>query len=316
MIRTDATAMIALVLGIGASLAPAQAQLVLPGATNGAVVHHSPRHFGGSEPPGPAPLNPIEVKAPEEDTILGQTLTFDGAKGMMRFSRVGDTIALAKLDLPGQRLSKPGEACDVDIVAEQPIIPVDIGHPAGATRWTVDVAACPFTADILDGAVLVSSARPYCDFQAADCRVNPIGLWGPQGDSIPDKRIKELERERVRAETTMRSNFKVLLRRAGKDKAAVHSIVGEQAAFSSEREVTCRDYAGEAVHGFCSAQITKARSLAILSEFAAHPPPPGKKKQAHVAARKPRPRSAAPAEAAPPQAAASPSGEKPPANSQ
>jgi hypothetical protein len=293
---------------------------MLPGATNGGAVveHHHHDHGGGSAPPGPAPLNPIEVKPPAEDTILGQTLTFDGAKGMMRFSRVGDTIVLAKLDLPGARLSKPGESCDVDIVAEQPIIPVDIGHPAGAARWTVDVAACPFTVDILDGAVLVSSTRASCEFKAADCRVNPIGLWGPEGDSIPEKRIKELERERVRAEVTMRANFKVLLRRAGKDKAAVRSIVGEQAAFSSEREMTCRDYAGEAIHGFCSAQITKARSLTILSEFAAHEPPPSKKKKlAHAAPRRPRSRPApTPDGSAPPQTVATPASEQPPTQSQ
>ncbi len=241
------------------------AQLMLPGATNG--VASKPASRGSAEPNPSAPAKPIAVKAPDEEAVLGHVLSFDGARGEMRFERTGKDIALAKLRLPGNRLSMPASACDVDIVSAQPIVATDIGHPAGAQRWTVAVEACPFTVDLLDGAVLVTSAKPACDFVAADCRVNPVGLWGPAANTISPQRIKDLEKERVRAETTMRANFRVLLHRAGKDRGAIKAIASEQAAFSSEREVTCRDYKGEAVHGFCSTQITQARSLALLSKF-------------------------------------------------
>ncbi|WP_158811916.1 hypothetical protein [Beijerinckia sp. L45] len=264
----------------------AQAQMMLPGAMNGAAPDQPPR-TSGAPTESKTPAKPISVKPPGEDAILGRLLSFDGAKGSMQFDRSARGVTLTKLTLPGERLSKPSEACQVDIVAEQPIVAADLGRPAGALRWSVAVEACPFTVDVLDGAALVSSAQPTCDFVAADCRVSPIGLWGPSGDAISPQRIKDLEHERVRAETTMRANFRVLLHRAGKDRAAVKAIAGEQAAFSSQREMTCRDYARESVHGFCSAQITEARSLAILAKFADEAPTDMPKK--HAAAKKPPP---------------------------
>jgi hypothetical protein len=101
----------------------------------------------------------------------------------------------------------------------------------------------------------------------------------------------------------MRAQFKVLLHRAGKDRAAVKAIAGEQAAFSSQREMTCRDYARESVHGFCSAQITEARSLAILAKFADESLGDTPKK--HAAAKKPSPHPKA-AKAPEPAPAATP----------
>ena len=244
---------------------------MLPGAMNGAAPGATSRGAGSAGGEQKAPAKPIGVKAPAQETILGHVLSFDGSKGAMQFDRTGKDVTLTKLTLPGERLSKPGQACEVDIVAERPIVAAEAGRPAGALRWTIPIDACPFTVDVLDGAALVSSARPSCEFQAADCRVSPVGLWGPAAATMTPQRIKDLEHERVRAESTMRANFRVLLHRAGKDKAAVKAIAGEQAAFSSEREMTCRDYAGETVHGFCSAQITQARSLAIQSKFGDRP---------------------------------------------
>lgn len=292
-------ALLALVLGAG----PAAAQMMLPGALNGASPAQAPK-ASAPPPEAKAPAKPIVVKPPSEDAILGRPLSFDGAKGTMQFDRAAKGVTLSKLTLPGERLSKPSESCQVDIVADPPIVAADLGRPAGALRWSLAVEACPFIVDVLDGAALVSSAQPTCDFVAADCRVSPVGLWGPPGDAISPHRIKDLEHARVRAETTMRANFKVLLHRAGKDRAAVKAIAGEQAAFSSQREMTCRDYAHESVHGFCSAQITEARSLAILAKFADAPAGDTPKKA--MAAKKPphRPKAAtitAPVPAAPQQ---------------
>ena len=253
---------------VAAGPAAAQMQL-MPASPGGAEGGDKPAARASSgEPARPrAASKPTFVKSPGEEAILGHLLSFEGAKGAMQFDRTGKDVTVSKLTLPGERLSKPTEACQVDVVAAQPIVAASVGRPQGALRWQVAVEACPFTVDVLDGAALVSSGQPTCDFAAADCRVHAVGLWGPPGGAITPARVKELERERVQAETVMRTNFRVLLQRAGKDRAAVKAIAGEQAAFSSQREMTCRDYARESVHGFCSAQITEARSLAILAKF-------------------------------------------------
>ena len=65
----------------------------------------------------------------------------------------------------------------------------------------------------------------------------------------------------------MRTNFRALLASVGKDQEAVKKIVGEQAGFSSEREMTCRNYLREEIHGFCAVRITQARALALQAAF-------------------------------------------------
>ena len=60
-----------------------------------------------------------------------------------------------------------------------------------------------------------------------------------------------------------------MLASAGKDKAAIKKIASEQAGFSSEREVACRNYAGEDVHGFCALRLTQARAFALRAELEA-----------------------------------------------
>ena len=88
----------------------------------------------------------------------------------------------------------------------------------------------------------------------------------------------------------MRANFRAVLRKAGKDRTAVKAIAKEQAAFSSEREMTCRDYAQETVHGFCSTQITQARALALMAEFGTMPDGPhGRRARSRTARRPPKP---------------------------
>jgi hypothetical protein len=244
----------------------AKAQLQLSGVAHKASVHarKPPIHAERAEREG---IKPIPV--PSEDAVLGQTLTYDGAKGMMRFNRDGKNIVLSRLTLPGEKLSKPGEYCEVDIKAEHPVAAIMLGRPEGAIRWSFPLEACPFTADVLDGAVLVSSPHPNCDFKAADCRVSAVGIWGPPGDAIPSQQIESLADGRHEAEAALRANFKVIIGQAGSDKEAVKAIVAEEEAFPAERETTCRDYKGEAEHGFCAAQITRAQSLAVMAEYSA-----------------------------------------------
>ncbi len=244
----------------------AVAQLQLPGAVNGGAGSAS-RESGGSGGAPPPPPKPVVIEAPSEDTIAARTLSHDGAKGEMTFDKAGAGLALSKLTLIGDKISKPGQTCKVDVALATPIQATSAGRPAGAIRYTVPLQACPFNIDVLDGAALVTSAGPTCDFAEADCRVSPGGLWGPHAADITPKQTQDLEHDRVRLETTMRANFRALLKKAGKDRAAVKAIAAQQAAFSSEREMTCRDYQDEPKHGFCSTQITEARALALLAQF-------------------------------------------------
>ena len=264
-----------LLVAVGAFAASAaNAQLQLPGAIGGGAPHASAPHESGGTTGGGAsgappyvPPKPVVIEAPGEDSISGHVLSHDGAKGEMTFDKTGSGLSLSKLKLVGGKISKPGQACTVDVPLATPLSLNAAGRPAGAIRYGVPLPACPFNIDILNGAALVTSPGPTCDFPTDDCKVSPGGLWGPHAAEITPKRAKDLEHERVRWETTMRANFRALLKRAGKDRTAVKSVAREQAAFSSEREMTCRDYEQETVHGFCSTQVTEARALALLAQF-------------------------------------------------
>ena len=251
-------------------LSQARAQMQLPGATNGVASPAAKSGASSGEAGGGEPrvVRPIVMKPPSEDTIIGHMLSLDGAKGKMMFDRAGADVALTKLTLVGEKISKPGQTCTIDVSLATPIIATDAGRAEGAARLDVAVAACPFSVEVLDGAVLVSRPEPSCDFVAADCRITPGGLWGPPAAEIGLKQIKDLEHQRVRVEATMRANFHALLAQAGKDRAVVKAIAKEQAAFSSDREMICRDYQQESVHGYCSTRITEARALALVAKFA------------------------------------------------
>ena len=280
---------------VGSLPARLAAQMQLPGAMGGSPAGSPPKasgNAGGTEAPR-APPKPIVVKPPAEDTILGHPLALNGTQGAMSFDRQGTgpgaDLTLSKLSLAGEKISSPTKTCSVDVALEAPIVAKPAGRPAGAIRYEVPLAACPFAIDVLDGAVLVATPTQTCEFKAADCRVALDGLWGPAPADISDKRAKDLERERVRIETTMRANFRVLLKRAGKDRAAVKALAGEQAGFSSQREMACRDYKNESVHGFCSTQMTEARVLALLAKFG---PDLEKEERKHVPHERAKPRAA------------------------
>ena len=274
---------------------PAGAQLQLPGANNGVAPGSAPR----SPPPAPSgaepatPAKPIAMKPPGEDTVAGRTLSLDGQHGAMGLAKAGSGLSLTTLTLTGDKISKPNQGCTVNVALSTPLALTPAGRPAGMIRYAVPLAACPFSLDVLDGAVLASRPEGSCSFTAADCVVAPAGLWGPPASEITPARIKELERQRTRIETTMRANFRSVLRKAGKDRQAVKAVAGEQAAFSSEREVTCRGYQGEAVHGFCSTQIAEARALALVAKFDAMPEGP----HDHRRPSRPKPKAAVPAAA-------------------
>ncbi len=236
--------------------APGRAQLMLPGA-----LRASPPTADKANPA--APGQSAGLRPPSEETIFGQELARDGFAGIIAFQRgSGKGLEISRLSIAGEEISHPGEKCQVE-VAGTPIQTKFAGRPNGVSRYEVEIEACPFSLDVLEGAVLVTRAPRTCDFRAADCRVDPAGLWGPPGNAIGADQTKQLERERGRAEPAMRAKFHALLTSAGKDTDAIKRIASEQAGFSSEREVICRNYLREDVHGFCALRITQARALAL-----------------------------------------------------
>jgi hypothetical protein len=250
--------------------ATAQAQLMLPGAIQAAPPAGPPGPKTGGPGVAPARLKPVGEKAPDATAILGRDLARDGSAGAIAFQRNADKgLEITRLSVAGEAISSPGAQCRIDVVADAPIEAKSAGQPNGLVRYEVEIEACPFSFEVLDGAVLVARAPRSCDFSVADCRVDPTGLWGPPGASIDAEEIKQFERARGHAEASMRANFRALLALAGKDKAAVKKIAGAQAGFSSEREMTCRAYAREEAHGFCGLRITQARVIALQTEFAA-----------------------------------------------
>ncbi len=275
--------------GAALSAAPALAQLQLPGAIG------QPAPAGTVAPAPEAPREkpkPPILRAPSEDAVIGRTLLRNGSTGTLVIERAGKDLRVQKLALTGDQISKPNEHCRVE-VSGTPLPLVSEGKPAGVPRYKLALEICPFSFDVLEGAVLAANGGKLCEFKAADCQVDPAGLWGPRPSELGADRVKELERERAHAESTVRADFRALLA-ATKDKQQIKALAGEQAGFSSEREEKCRNYAGEDVHGFCALRFTEARAIALGQRLAGTEeikPKPAKPKP-----KPPPPQAAAPAE--------------------
>jgi hypothetical protein len=249
---------LAIVFASSLCVAPGLAQLQLPGGIG------QPAPAGTTAAPAESPREkpkPPILRAPSEDAIVGRTLLRNGSTGTLVIERAGKDLRVQKLALTGDQISKPNEHCRVE-VSGTPMSLSSEGTPAGLLRYRLALDICPFSFDVLDGAVLASNGGKTCEFKAADCQVDPAGLWGPRAAEFAPVRIKEFERARTHAEKTIRADFRALL--AGtKEKQQIKAIAAEQAGFSSEREEKCRTYAGEDVHGFCALRLTEARAIAL-----------------------------------------------------
>ena len=211
---------------------------------------------------------PAVLKPPAVHSVLGHELAQNGSNGTLTFrSGPGDGPEIVKLTLAGESMFHPGEVCQIDAAAAEPLMARFDGWPNGLLRYAVEFRACPFSFEVLDGAVLVSRGPSPCEFQEALCRADPAGLWGPQGNAIGPEEGKQFERERGRAESDVRVNFRALLSTVAKDQETAKKIVAEQAGFSSAREMTCRTYLKEDVHGFCALRLTQARALALQAAY-------------------------------------------------
>jgi hypothetical protein len=249
---------------------PAFAQLVLPGAVvpspEGTVhkpqpVHPRPRPSAETENYRPVPMQTLSASS-----LAAKTLSLNGGKSQIMFEARDKGVEVTHLSLAGELISNPLEACQIE-TPNMPLAVSPVARQDGIERIQINFPACPITFDVLNGGALVEKSQAVCEFQQANCRVNPAGLWGPQsGDLGPDK-VKELEHVRAVAEATVRTTFKALVA-STKDKLAIMGYAREQAQFSSTREETCRDYAGEGRHGFCAARVTEARAVTLRSKLA------------------------------------------------
>lgn len=293
-------------LGIAGSLllaclladGPAKAQLVLPGAmppSAAPVVGPPAGGAAGAKPNGPPSGGPpvaraLPVRAPGEEAVAGLQLQRNGSAGIMAIDRVGGGgLEIGRLALLGFQISRPTEVCRVEVSGGKiSLRPAE--RREGLLSYEAQLETCPFSLDVLEGAARVRGRT--CDFVAADCRVDPTGVWGPPGASIGPAEAKNIESARGKAESEARGSFRELLAAAKGNKATIKELARNQASFSSIREEICRDYALEDKHGFCASRITMAHAVALSAQL--HGPksvdsttPPKKKP-------KPKPKPAAP----------------------
>lgn len=250
---------------------PALAQMQLPGAVapteQGATIRPAgppkPKHAGPPPPP----------KTPGDDGLLNRTLEQNGRAGAIQFAMDGKEFRLSKLTFGGEKISRPSELCTVDAPG-MPLALTPVAKRNGVNRYAAAVEGCPIEFDVLEGAILVSPVAKACVFQAADCRVDPAGLWGQPAKEIGPARTKEIERARGPAEQTMRNRFRAWIEVAGKDRDMVRRISRYQAGFSSDRAEVCDHYARESEHGYCALTLTQARSIALGVRVALPEMPP------------------------------------------
>ncbi|WP_244613478.1 hypothetical protein [Methylosinus sp. Ce-a6] len=244
-----------------AAASGAVAQMALPGAI-------APAPAGSVAAPAdtfrakPKAVAPVAPKLPSEDSILGRILHQDGeARGSIELQRRGGALEVARLSLVGDRLTRSGETCRIEVSEPLQLTPRE--SESGLHRYQVEFPACPFGFDALDGAILVSSDGRACELKQADCRADPNGLWGMGGDDFDPKRAEEMLTMRARIEQTVRNDFKALYDGIKSDKAQRKELVREQAGFSARREEICRSYVQEADFGYCALRVTEARALAL-----------------------------------------------------
>ncbi|KAA2237302.1 DUF1311 domain-containing protein [Salinarimonas soli] len=247
-----------------APAAPAQPQPGAPLSLGVPAQPGAPGQPSQAQPAGPPQPRPAAVRTASEDEVVGRDLRRNGEAGRLRIERAARGALTARLTLDGTRISKPGQACQVKVADGEPIPLSAQGRPEGSLRFAIETPACPMAFDVLEGAVLVPAATAACVVEAADCRAEMHGLWGLEPAALAPL-ARAIETARGDADRAVRENYKVLSQRAGPGQ--VRAIVSEQAAFSSERDVACRDYAREANHGFCNARFTAARAASLAGKL-------------------------------------------------
>jgi hypothetical protein len=253
----------------------AGAQLVLPGAApaapQGATASPvKPRSAGAAKGAGASAKGMKPGATPGVANLGERPLMLNGKSGLLQISGDDKTATIDKLQLAGESVSDSSQRCVVDIVGEKPIQATSAERPDGLERFDADVPACPFSFDVLDGAVLAPSQITACVFKAADCQTSPGGLWGPEGASLVGDAAK-FAKERAEAEKAMAKVVHAIEDRAA-DSPPAAELMRDQNGFAGQRDDICRDYAKESIHGYCALRLTQARTALLetrLGEFVA-----------------------------------------------
>lgn len=238
----------------------------------------------------PKPRTMPAIKIAGEESILGRSLRRNGRFGEATLEKSATGYGL-KLRAEGFQANNLTEPCAISF-GESAIPVTALGRPAGVARYKLKAPACPIVFDVLDGAFLVVEPAQPCVIEAAACRIDPRGVWGPDARTL-GARARDIEGERTRAEIAVREGFKALSAKA--ELPEQRAIAREQAGFSSERELICRDFQREATHGFCGARVTEARAASIRARLGLPEAKPETAKPARPAtARRAPPTTAAP----------------------
>jgi hypothetical protein len=281
---TRPTRLIPAALALAAAMTTAQAQpLQLPGAQpfNAPGTQQAAPAQPGA-PAAPKPPSMPAIKVAGEDAILGRVLHRHGNHGEATFSKTATGYGL-KLNLDGFQSSNLVDPCAVSF-GDAPVPVTPLGRPAGVPRYKLEAPICPIVFDVLDGAFLVVEPTEPCVVEAAQCRIDPRGLWGPDARTVAAQ-AKEIERARGSAERAVREGYRTLS--AKSDAVEQRVIAREQAGFSAERETICRDFQREGQFGFCGARITEARAASLRARLGLNTEP-----KSAIAKPKPRPKPA------------------------
>ena len=281
---TRPTRLILASAALAAAVTTAQAQpLQLPGAqpfNAPGTQQAAPSQPGAPATPKPPSMPAIKVAG--EDAILGKALHRHGHHGEAVFSKTATGYGL-KLNLDGFQSTNLVDPCAVSF-GDAPLPVTALGRPAGVPRYKLEAPICPIVFYVLDVYFLVVEPTEPCVVQAAQCRIDPRGLWGPDARTVAAQ-AKEIEKARGSAERAVREGYRTLT--AKSDAVEQRVIAREQAGFSAEREMICRDIQREGQFGFCGARITEARAASLRARLGLNTEP-------KPAATKPKPRPAAP----------------------
>jgi hypothetical protein len=258
---------------LGAS--PAPAQLVLPGAAPAApagapALAARKKKAGAASKTGVVAGKAAKISAPDVASVTGRPLTLNGEAGLLQLSGSGETLQVDKLRFAGESVSDPSQRCVIDIVGEKPIMATSVGRPDGLERFEVDVPACPFAFDVLDGAVLVPAQITACVFKAADCQTSPGGLWGAGAADIQND-AAAIDKRRSQAEKEMGKAVHAIEELA-KDNPDAANLLRDQNGFPGERDDACRAYVKEGALSYCGANLTEARAALLQARLAALQP--------------------------------------------
>lgn len=250
--------------------APAQGQILLPGASQSAPPPSPGTPSIMAAPPRPKPAPP---KAASDASIDGKVLFLNGSRGRLTVEKRDKDGLTVRLIAVGYKMSAPSESCGLDLGAGQPITLKAAGRPEGVSRYSLGIAGCDVSFDTLDGGLIALAPGGACEFREGDCKVDLHGVWGPPPSVIEGETVA-IEKDRGRADKTVRESYKALIKSVPKtDKAGVRKIAAEQAGFTSEREIMCRDYARESAHGYCAARYTEYRAASLGVRLGKAPPP-------------------------------------------